>query len=154
MNQGLLDRAKFEPAVRKAGRRWSAAWMPMANSRTSSRSARTRKNFAEDSTEVYGVGAFLLAGSEVYRMAVLEKRQSASAELIKSYVAIRQISGAIVKRLNFTIGNSIQMHPASRNMPQQLRCHGWCFFAHFGFASLYSPIKPEANLRRQIAFPS
>ena len=31
------------------------------------------KKFAEDSTEVYGVGAFLLAGSEVYRMAVLEE---------------------------------------------------------------------------------
>ena len=31
VNQGLLDRAKFEPAVRKAGRRWSVAWMPMAN---------------------------------------------------------------------------------------------------------------------------
>ncbi|HZI31889.1 MAG TPA: DUF4861 family protein, partial [Candidatus Binatia bacterium] len=29
--------------------------------------------FAPDSTEVYGVGAFLLAGSEVYRMAALEK---------------------------------------------------------------------------------
>jgi hypothetical protein len=32
------------------------------------------KNFKEDSTEVYGVGAFLLAGSEVYRLAVLEGR--------------------------------------------------------------------------------
>jgi hypothetical protein len=27
------------------------------------------KNFPEDSTEVYGVGAFLLAGSEIYRFA-------------------------------------------------------------------------------------
>jgi uncharacterized protein DUF4861 len=31
------------------------------------------KNFAADSTETYGVGAFLLAGSEVYRMAILEE---------------------------------------------------------------------------------
>ena len=32
-------------------------------------SARTRKSSTEDSTEAYGVGAFLLAGSEMYRMA-------------------------------------------------------------------------------------
>jgi hypothetical protein len=31
------------------------------------------KTFADDSTEVYGVGAFLLAGSELYRMAVFER---------------------------------------------------------------------------------
>jgi len=30
------------------------------------------KTFADDSTEAYGVGAFLLAGSELYRMAVFE----------------------------------------------------------------------------------
>jgi unsaturated rhamnogalacturonyl hydrolase len=33
------------------------------------------KTFAEDSTEIYGVGAFLLAGSELYRMAVFETAQ-------------------------------------------------------------------------------
>jgi rhamnogalacturonyl hydrolase YesR len=73
MNQGLLDRAKFEPAVRKG---WTALTgcvdadgklihvQPIGAD---------PKNFDADSTEPYGVGAFLLAGSEVYRMAVLEK---------------------------------------------------------------------------------
>ncbi|MGD0208565.1 MAG: glycoside hydrolase family 88 protein [Verrucomicrobiota bacterium] len=73
VNQGLLDRAKFEPAIRKA---WAALVgcveadgklthvQPVGGAPT---------KFAPDSTAPYGVGAFLLAGSEVYRLAVLEK---------------------------------------------------------------------------------
>ncbi len=68
VNQGLLDGAKFKPAIRKA---WTALVdcvdadgklthvQPIGSD---------PKTFADDSTEVYGVGAFLLAGSEVYRM--------------------------------------------------------------------------------------
>ena len=74
VNQGLLDRAKFEPAVRKA---WTAlVGCVDADGKLTHVQAGRRsdpKNFAADSTEPYGVGAFLLAGSEVYRMAVLEK---------------------------------------------------------------------------------
>ena len=70
VNQGLLDRAKFEPAIQKA---WTALVacveadgklthvQPVGGAPT---------KFAPDSTAPYGVGAFLLAGSEVYRMAV------------------------------------------------------------------------------------
>jgi len=70
VNQGLLDRAKFEPAVRKG---WAAlvgcvdADGKLAHVQPVGADP---KNFAADSTEPYGVGAFLLAGSEVYRMAV------------------------------------------------------------------------------------
>ena len=72
VNQGLLDSAKFKPAIRKA---WTALTgcvdgegklthvQPIGSD---------PKTFADDSTEVYGVGAFLLAGSELYRMAVFE----------------------------------------------------------------------------------
>jgi len=75
VNQGLLDRARFEPAVCKA---WAALVgcvdadgklthvQPIGGAPT---------KFAPDSTRPYGVGAFLLAGSEVYRMAVLERKQ-------------------------------------------------------------------------------
>ena len=72
VNQGLLDRAQFEPAVRKA---WAAlvACVDVDGKLTHVQPiGADPKKFAEDSTEVYGVGAFLLAGSEVYRMAVLE----------------------------------------------------------------------------------
>ena len=73
VNQGLLDRAKFQPAVEKA---WTALIgcvdengklthvQPVGS---------TPKTFNDDSTAPFGVGAFLLAGSEVYRMAALEK---------------------------------------------------------------------------------
>jgi rhamnogalacturonyl hydrolase YesR len=73
VNQGLLDRSKYEPAVRKA---WSAL---VANVDADGKLTHVQpiglapKIFDSSLTEVYGVGAFLLAGSEMYRMAVLEK---------------------------------------------------------------------------------
>jgi unsaturated rhamnogalacturonyl hydrolase len=72
VNQGLLDRAKFEPAIRKA---WTAlvGCVDADGKLTHVQPiGADPKNFAADSTETYGVGAFLLAGSEVYRMAVLK----------------------------------------------------------------------------------
>jgi rhamnogalacturonyl hydrolase YesR len=71
VNQGLLDRAQFEPAVRRA---WAALVTCVdADGKLTHVQpiGADPKKFAEDSTEVYGVGAFLLAGSEVYRMGVL-----------------------------------------------------------------------------------
>jgi unsaturated rhamnogalacturonyl hydrolase len=73
VNQDLLDRAKFEPAVRKG-------WTALVNCVDEDGKlthvqpiGADPKNFNPDSTEPYGIGAFLLAGSEVYRMAVFEK---------------------------------------------------------------------------------
>jgi len=71
VNNGLLDRTKFEPAVRKA---WTAlvSCVDADNKLTHVQPIGSDpKNFAADSTEIYGVGAFLLAGSEVYRTALL-----------------------------------------------------------------------------------
>jgi unsaturated rhamnogalacturonyl hydrolase len=71
VNQGLLDKQQFEPAVRKA---WAAlvGCVDADGKLTHVQPiGADPKHFAEDATEVYGVGAFLLAGSEVYRMAVL-----------------------------------------------------------------------------------
>jgi rhamnogalacturonyl hydrolase YesR len=71
VNQGLLDRAKFEPAVRKA---WTAlvGCVEADGKLTHVQPVGSDpKKFADDSTEPYGTGAFLLAGSEVYRLAVL-----------------------------------------------------------------------------------
>ncbi|HEV2435139.1 MAG TPA: glycoside hydrolase family 88 protein [Verrucomicrobiae bacterium] len=71
VNQGLLDRAKYEPAVRKG---WAALVDCVG---TNGKLTHVQppgadpKKFDPDTTEPYGDGAFLLAGSEVYRMAVL-----------------------------------------------------------------------------------
>jgi rhamnogalacturonyl hydrolase YesR len=68
VNQGLLERAKFEPAVKKA-------WLALADCVSpDGRLSHVQpvggdpRRFDENATEVYGVGAFLLASSEVYRM--------------------------------------------------------------------------------------
>ena len=69
MNHGLLDRTKYEPTVQKA---WSAlAACVNADGKLTHVQpiGADPKKFAEDATEVYGVGAFLLAGSEMYQLA-------------------------------------------------------------------------------------
>ncbi len=76
VNQGLLDRAKYEPAVRKA---WPAlvGCVDADGKLTHVQPAGSQPvKFAADSTQPYGGGVFLLAGSEVYRMAVLNWKQS------------------------------------------------------------------------------
>ena len=69
VNEGLLERRKFEPAVRKA---WSALVACVQGdgklTHVQPIGADPQK-FPDDSTEVYGVGAFLLAGSEIHRLA-------------------------------------------------------------------------------------
>lgn len=72
VNQGLLDDGKFKPAIHKA---WTALvdCVDAEGKLTHVQPIGSDpKTFADDSTEVYGVGAFLLAGSELYRMAVFE----------------------------------------------------------------------------------
>ncbi|HEX4350528.1 MAG TPA: glycoside hydrolase family 88 protein, partial [Verrucomicrobiae bacterium] len=72
VNQGLLDRSQFEPAVRKA---W-AALVDCVDADGKLTHVQPigadPKNFSENATEVYGAGAFLLAGSEIYKLAVFE----------------------------------------------------------------------------------
>ena len=76
INQGLLDRASYEPGVRKA-------WAALVNCVDASGKVTHVQphgaepvQFPEDSTAPYGAGVFLLAGSEVYRMAHLENDPS------------------------------------------------------------------------------
>ena len=81
VNQGLLDATKFKPGINKA---WTAVVdsvdgegklthvQPIGSDPTT---------FADDSTEVFGVGAFLLAGSEVYRMVVFENGKPLAIEV-------------------------------------------------------------------------
>ncbi|MCU0784764.1 MAG: glycoside hydrolase family 88 protein [Verrucomicrobia bacterium] len=71
VNQGLLERAQFEPAVRRAWAALVTCVQPDGKLTHVQPIGADPKHFAEDGTEVYGVGAFLLAGSEIYRLAVL-----------------------------------------------------------------------------------
>jgi rhamnogalacturonyl hydrolase YesR len=69
INTGLLDRAKFEPAARKA---WAALVECVAADGKLTHVqpiGADPKKFDAEATEVYGVGSFLLAGSEIYKLA-------------------------------------------------------------------------------------
>jgi unsaturated rhamnogalacturonyl hydrolase len=69
VNNGVLGRQKFGPAVANG---WNALAACLdANGKLTHVQpiGADPKSFPADSTEVYGVGAFLLAGSEVHRMA-------------------------------------------------------------------------------------
>ena len=69
VNQGLLDRERFEPAIRKAWAGLVGCVQPSGRLAHVQPIGDRPTRFDPNSTEVYGVGAFLLAGSEVYRMA-------------------------------------------------------------------------------------
>jgi rhamnogalacturonyl hydrolase YesR len=71
VNQGLLDHEKFAPAVSNAWTALVACVQDDGKLTHVQPIGADPKKFAADATEVYGVGAFLLAGSEVYRLAVL-----------------------------------------------------------------------------------
>ena len=68
VNEGLLDRAKVEPVIRRG---WSAlekAVQPNGMLGWVQRIGDQPGATSESTTEIYGVGALLLAGSEVVRM--------------------------------------------------------------------------------------
>jgi unsaturated rhamnogalacturonyl hydrolase len=73
VNQGMLDAKTYGPAVHKA---WAAL---TANVNADGKLTHVQpigaapKVFDNELTEVYGVGGFLLAGSEMYRMALMEQ---------------------------------------------------------------------------------
>jgi len=71
-HQGLLDRATYEPAVRKPRAALVECVAPDGKLTRVQPIGGDPKTFQEDATEVYAGGAFLLAGSEACRMAVLE----------------------------------------------------------------------------------
>ncbi len=68
INQGLLDRATYEPVVFKAWKALEASVTPEGLlGHVQPVGAAPGDSYA-DKTEVYGIGAFLAAGSEVYRL--------------------------------------------------------------------------------------
>jgi unsaturated rhamnogalacturonyl hydrolase len=68
VNHGLLDRAKFEPAIRKGWQALTDCITPEGKLTHVQPVGADPKKFASDSSDVFGVGAFLLAGSEVHRL--------------------------------------------------------------------------------------
>ncbi len=72
INRGLLDRATYEPVVRKAWKGLVGCVAPDGKLEHVQPIGADPKKFDATHSDVYGVGAFLLAGSEVYRLALGE----------------------------------------------------------------------------------
>ena len=69
INKGILDKVKYQPVVKKAWEGLNTLVSPEGRvGWVQPIGADPKKNFSADSWEVYGAGAFLLAGSEVIKM--------------------------------------------------------------------------------------
>ncbi len=88
VNQGLLDPATFGPAVRKA---WTALVGCVDEDGKLTHvqpPGGSPAKVSPDSTQIYGVGAFLLAGSEVYRMAVMEQEKNGVSHPVRVRISV------------------------------------------------------------------
>jgi unsaturated rhamnogalacturonyl hydrolase len=70
INRGLLDPAVYEPAVRKAWQALVGCVTPDGKLEHVQPIGADPKKFDPTHSDVYGIGAFLLAGSELYRLAL------------------------------------------------------------------------------------
>ena len=70
INRGVLDRAHYEPVVRKGWQALVACVAADGKLEHVQPVGADPKKFDPTHSDVYGVGAFLLAGSEVYRLAL------------------------------------------------------------------------------------
>lgn len=77
INQGLLDRATYLPATLKAWASLTACVQPDGKVIHVQPIGADPKKFEPTSTEPYGVGSFLLAGCEIYRLGVEDSGQKA-----------------------------------------------------------------------------
>jgi rhamnogalacturonyl hydrolase YesR len=68
LNHGLLDRQKYEPIVLKSWKALTECVTPEGKLEHVQPVGADPKKFDPEHTEVFGVGAFLLAGSEMYRL--------------------------------------------------------------------------------------
>ena len=81
VNQGLLDRATYEPAVRRGWEGLVRCVNPDGRLTHVQPIGADPKQFDGQQTEVYGVGAFLLAGTEIFRLSLADATHSAAVDV-------------------------------------------------------------------------
>lgn len=107
VNQGVLERERFGPAVLKAWRGLVDCVTPEGKLTHVQPIGADPKKFDVSHSDVYGVGAFLLAGSEVYRMlggAVPSKPAGVVSIGSASPLNSKGAFGRVVSRYRQTIG--------------------------------------------------
>lgn len=81
VNHGLLDRTEFEPGIRRGWHALVECVQPDGKLTHVQPVGANPKEFEASSSDVFGVGAFLLAGSEVHALAVsLSKAEPQTSE--------------------------------------------------------------------------
>jgi rhamnogalacturonyl hydrolase YesR len=81
INQGLLDRARFQPAVLNAWDKLVGLVDSEGKLTHVQPVGADPRNFDPGLSQTYGVGSFLLAGSEVHRMALLRELPHAEVQV-------------------------------------------------------------------------
>ena len=99
INQGLLDQAQYGPAVRRAWSALMASVQPDGKLTHVQPIGRAPGGFPEDATEVYGVGAFLLAGSEMVRMGLQARAPAQTVEVANPGAFYRSEETVELKRV-------------------------------------------------------
>ncbi|MCP4726728.1 MAG: DUF4861 domain-containing protein [bacterium] len=106
VNNGILDRAEYLPVIKKAWKGLTASvhldgklgWVQPVGA--------SPKEVTGDLTEVYGVGAFLLAGTEMYKLAHLDNVQRVKISVVNPTTTFRL--GAVV---------SLEWKELTKNVP-------------------------------------
>ncbi|OXU15012.1 glycoside hydrolase family 88 protein [Sedimentisphaera salicampi] len=95
VNHGLLEREEYLPHIMKG---WNSL---SSNVHSDGMLGYTQpigadpRNITEEQTEIYGVGAFLLAGSEIYKIAVEEKISEAQELQVSNYASVDVSYGTV-----------------------------------------------------------
>jgi rhamnogalacturonyl hydrolase YesR len=109
VNRGLLDRATFEPAVCKAWTALTGCVNDEGRLTHVQPAGSAPVKFSADATSPYGGGVFLLAGSEVYKMAVLESR---SEHITDQYAPFGRVQIKVTNPSNFRRDiETVELHP-------------------------------------------
>ena len=120
VNQGLLDRGTYGPAVRKAWAALVACVAPDGKLTHVQPIGADPRKFDPDKTEIYGVGAFLLAGSEVYRMALTADVSPATVKVKNPADFQREAETAAVSLKNLPDTPAIMDALTSRILDSQI----------------------------------
>lgn len=89
VNQGLLPKERFGPAVKRAWQALSASVTAEGKLTHVQPIGADPKHFDPESTDVFAVGAFLMAGSEMYRMGLEEANAPRVVTVTNSSAAYR-----------------------------------------------------------------
>lgn len=157
VNQGLLPKAKYGPAVKRAWQALRANVLDDGKLIHVQPIGQDPKHFDPQSTDVFGVGAFLMAGSEMYRMALEEGGKPSVATVANVSSLYRPEETIEIPRSGVVVMDALD----SRLLPTQATAKGTIFQADFApgesrryllFPASRVPVQPPVVARAHARF--